>query len=93
MSPLFGVVPQAEYPERELQVRTGDRFLLYTDGLVEAENSRGEMFGERLPELLRNLSPLGTAEATSAILDELRRWQGDASTQQDDITLVLVDVT
>ncbi len=42
---LFGVVPDPDYPVCELAVRTGDRLLLYTDGLTEPENSRGESFG------------------------------------------------
>lgn len=44
---LFGVRDDCEYPVCNLTVESGDRFLIYTDGLVEPENARGESFGDR----------------------------------------------
>jgi phosphoserine phosphatase RsbU/P len=38
---LFGVMPEADSPIYSMHVHSGDRFLLYTDGLVESENSSG----------------------------------------------------
>jgi sigma-B regulation protein RsbU (phosphoserine phosphatase) len=89
---LFGVLKEAEYPEQVLEVGSGDRFLLYTDGLVEAENAAGDYFGDRLPELLQRNSQLSAAEVSTTILDDLREWQSHSKAQQDDITLVVIDV-
>ena len=51
---LFGVTPEADYPACEVAFEPGDRFLLYTDGLIEAERASGEAFGDaRLEQVLR----------------------------------------
>src|SRR5579864_1051064 len=46
---LFGVLHNGDgdYSVAEMSIAAGDRFLLYTDGLVEPENPNGEAFGER----------------------------------------------
>ena len=41
---LFGVLKETEYPAVELSINTGDRFLLYSDGISETENAAGEQF-------------------------------------------------
>ena len=43
---VLGQFPQWEYTQSELQMQYGDRLLLFTDGLVEARDSRDECFGE-----------------------------------------------
>ena len=42
----IGCVEGADYQERVLQLRQGDRLLLYSDGLTEAISSSGEQFGQ-----------------------------------------------
>jgi len=61
--------------------------LLYTDGLVEARNDVGEMFGEeRLTAAFASSVHAATEEAAGAILAAVERW----SAQQDDDRTVLV---
>ena len=43
---LFGVTPDPDYPVRDLPIYSGDRFLLYTDGVIEPENASGDSFGD-----------------------------------------------
>lgn len=51
-----GYFEHAEFSEEKFQFEDNDRFLLYTDGLVDSNNSAGEMFGvERLDEAFRRL--------------------------------------
>jgi phosphoserine phosphatase RsbU/P len=51
---IFGVMSGCEYPVREISISAGDRFLLYTDGLIEPEDTNGESFGDRrLEEVVR----------------------------------------
>ena len=89
---LFGVAGECEYPVREVTFCPGDRFLVYTDGLVEPENARGESFGERQLEcVLSGNRELGAPELTQRLLSALQVWQPASVAQQDDITLVLVD--
>ena len=44
--PLFGVIPDPDYPVCGLPIQSRDRFLLYTDGVIEAENAGGDPFGD-----------------------------------------------
>lgn len=90
---LFGVLKDATYPFIELALDAGDRLLLYTDGLVEAENLAGEAFGERqLAALVFAHSTLPAGELSAVLLDELSRWQPRAAQQQDDVTLIVIDL-
>lgn len=90
---LIGVVEDAEYPVRSFSLEPGDRILLYTDGLVEPENSHGESFGDRQVErVLSENRELSGCELSRKLLDALKRWQPASISQQDDITLVAVDV-
>jgi len=90
---VFGVMPDPDYPVREIPVRLGDRFLLYTDGVVEPENGSGESFGERrLEQVLRNHQERPPSELLDQLLGEIRTWQPASLPQQDDITLLAIDV-
>jgi sigma-B regulation protein RsbU (phosphoserine phosphatase) len=90
---LFGVVNDAEYPECRLKIVSGDRLLVYTDGLVEAENSLGEAFGDRrLEELVRGNPAAPGPDLIQILLKALKTWQPPGLSQQDDITLVVLDV-
>ena len=90
---LFGIMPErADYPVRELPLLPGDRFLLYTDGVTEPENAAGESFGDhRLEQVLRANDSSASAELSDRLLFEIRRWQPPAQSQQDDITLIIID--
>jgi phosphoserine phosphatase RsbU/P len=86
-------VPDCDYPVREISIVSGDRFLLYTDGLVEPENINGESFGDRrLEEVVRENQSRPCSELSDRILSELRQWQPARESQQDGITLVVIDV-
>jgi sigma-B regulation protein RsbU (phosphoserine phosphatase) len=90
---LFGVVPEPDYPVRKLTINTGDRFLLYTDGLVEPENAGGDSFGDtKLEQVVRNNQSHSLSELVDHLLSEVRHWQPPSMVQQDDITLIAIDV-
>ena len=89
---LFGVLPDTEYPARDLRLASGDRLILCTDGLIEPEDGNGEPFGDRrLEEVVRAGQNLPAAGLAARLLEELRAWQTPGP-QQDDITLVVVEV-
>ena len=90
---MFGVVPDPDYPVCELPVQPGDRFLLYTDGVIESENAKGELFGDgRLEEVVRNQQSRSPSDLSGQLLSEIRLWQPASLAQQDDITLIVIDV-
>jgi phosphoserine phosphatase RsbU/P len=90
---LFGVQPDSEYPVCSVPLESSDRFLLYTDGVTETENAAGEAFGDlHLEEVVRNNRLQPASELSRQVLSELQRWRPVAVNQQDDITLIVVDV-
>ena len=90
---LFGVIADPDYPEHHLPIRPGDRLLLYTDGVVEPENALGDSFGDvRLEGVIRKNQDRPPCELSEELLSEIRNWQPVSATQQDDITLIVVDV-
>jgi serine phosphatase RsbU (regulator of sigma subunit) len=83
----LGLLPGMPYEEKESLLEPGSMLLLYSDGLVEAHNAAGEMFGTpRLRELL-----VGRAEGMELIpylLGQLAEHTGPTWEQEDDITLL-----
>jgi sigma-B regulation protein RsbU (phosphoserine phosphatase) len=92
---LFGVLPDYDaYPVRTLPVAAGDRFILYTDGVIESQNATGEFFGDnRLEEVIRASPSCSPSELTDRLLAEIQQWRPASVSQQDDITLVVIDAT
>jgi phosphoserine phosphatase RsbU/P len=90
---LFGVIPDPDYPVCDLQIYSGDRFLLCTDGVIEPENARGDSFGNvRLEQVIRENQSRPPSELSDKLLAEIRNWQPASVSQQDDITLLVIDV-
>lgn len=90
---LFGIVPDPDYPVCDLSIHTGDRFLLCTDGVIEPENARGDSFGDKkLEEVVRNNQSRPPSELSDQLLSEISLWRPASLAQQDDITLIVIDV-
>jgi phosphoserine phosphatase RsbU/P len=88
---VLGVFPDAEYTGREVALHTGDRLLLYTDGVTEARNREDEEFGEeRLSAALARHRHLSAAELHAAVMDEVTRFA--TAGFQDDATLLVVAI-
>ena len=89
---LFGVIPDPDYPVCGLQIDSGDRFLLCTDGVIEPENARGDSFGKgRLEQVIRENQSRQPSELSDSLLAEIRNWRPASVSQQDDITLLVID--
>jgi serine phosphatase RsbU (regulator of sigma subunit) len=72
----------------ECTFKAGDLFVLYTDGITESENDKGEDFGERgLIEALRRYRKLTPVDMLASIVKEVQEWSPHE--QHDDITLII----
>lgn len=92
---LLGVRENEAYDETEFHFEAGDRLLLYTDGLIEAENTFGESFGEvALSAFIRDKRNVGTEQFADLLLQETLAWsrKGRGTRQEDDITFMVIDL-
>jgi serine phosphatase RsbU (regulator of sigma subunit)/predicted ester cyclase len=87
----LGLMPGMSYEENETVLEPGDCTLFYTDGLVEAHNSQGEMFGTpRLRSLLAEYST-DARGLNALLLREMERFTRAGWEQEDDITLLTLE--
>lgn len=90
---LFGVNRESDYPVCDLPLNPSDRFLIYTDGMIEPENAAGEAFGDRqLEQVMRRNRSQPASVLAENVLSDLRRWRPASAAQQDDITLIVIEV-
>jgi phosphoserine phosphatase RsbU/P len=85
-NPIVGLLPGASYSSAHCTLRPGERVLLVTDGLVEAENSAGDAFGDS------RLSEVVVHQNLNGILDHVEKFRAN-NEAQDDCTLIEVQYT
>jgi len=78
----------AVYHDAKLSLEPGDRLLLYTDGITEAENAAQEQYSsDRLREFLGMTSGMSSAETIDALLMHVFMF-ADGAPQSDDIAVL-----
>jgi serine phosphatase RsbU (regulator of sigma subunit) len=83
----LGLMPGMEYEEKEIVLDAGETALFYSDGLVEAHDPQGEMFG--FPRLQELVAEHGEERSLGEFLiDELYTFVGEGWEQEDDTTLL-----
>jgi serine phosphatase RsbU (regulator of sigma subunit)/predicted ester cyclase len=83
----LGLMPGMSYEEKETILEAGEAALLYSDGLVEAHDPEGEMFGfPRLRALVADHGEEGSLG--NFLLEQLYSFVGEGWEQEDDITLL-----
>lgn len=86
----FGVTTDAVYREQTAELSANDLLVGYSDGLTEAANEAGEFFGEeRVFNVLAARKNVSAREAGTALLDELKKFVGNARAS-DDLSLVIL---
>jgi sigma-B regulation protein RsbU (phosphoserine phosphatase) len=89
---MVGAIENMIYEAETVEFDSNDVFLLYTDGMTDALNTKEESFGqERLFELVKQKSHLKAAELMEKIYREVTAFS-DGVSQFDDLTLVVVKV-
>ena len=86
----LGLFPNVRYEEISLATRPGDALVFLSDGITDAQNADGEMFGnERVVDLVRAHCQAGAADLASSILAAVSRFQGEAERFDDETVVVL----
>ncbi|MDM8518643.1 SpoIIE family protein phosphatase [Anaerolineales bacterium HSG6] len=87
---LLGAFDEIELEEREIQVKIGDVLAFFTDGVPEAMDVKGSMFGEeRLQTTLAQSYQGGAKDVLQATVDTVQKFTGNTP-QSDDFTLFVV---
>ena len=83
----LGLMPEMSYEEKQTTLQSGEAALFYSDGIVEAHNPKGEMFG--FPRLRSLVAKRGKERSLGdLLLEELYSFTGERWEQEDDITLL-----
>ena len=88
---VLGLFDDASYESSVFRLDKGDILVVYSDGLTDAENPQGEMFGEeRLLRLIRQEAPSGSQAIEQRLLKAIEAFT-QGLPQTDDITFVVVE--
>jgi sigma-B regulation protein RsbU (phosphoserine phosphatase) len=86
----IGIFQDQQYIEETFNLKPGDVFVIYTDGIPEARNEKKEEFGfERLKEVVKTNCNLSATEIKNQILHAMEEFVGTAK-QHDDTTFIVV---
>ena len=90
---VVGGLDDVEYSEYELQMEPGSTLFLYTDGVPEATNARGNAFGtDRMLEALNQESTAAPKTLLNNVKAAVERFVGEAD-QFDDLTMLCIKYT
>ena len=85
----LGIIPGIEYGENTIKLESGDTVILYTDGITEAFNAEGELFGlDQLCEIFRDKQPQSAEEASQIVFEAVDKFAGEEPQSDDQACLV-----
>jgi sigma-B regulation protein RsbU (phosphoserine phosphatase) len=89
---VLGVLPNVDFEEKSVKLSSGDTLLLYTDGVIDAQNARGEFFGfDRLCASFNTYRALPPEALIKRLLAEVRAFCGEEPLA-DDLAIVAMQV-
>jgi sigma-B regulation protein RsbU (phosphoserine phosphatase) len=93
MGIVMGIIDDAQYKENRIKFSSGDMAVFYTDGITEAMNNQGELYGvERLKEVIKYNCLLEIKEILNKILLDISKFCQNTE-QHDDITVIIIRAT
>ncbi len=88
----LAVASDTHYGQLTISMATGDRFFVYTDGIIDAPNPEGESFGlTRLKDVLDANIKVSHSELKSAVLRALHQYTEKELTH-DDVTMIVLEI-
>lgn len=87
-SPAVATIEEIKFRDQEFQLNPGDSLFVYTDGVTEATNANGELFGEqRLVESLNKCVNASVSDVLRVVKEDVDKFVGSAP-QFDDLTML-----
>lgn len=89
----IGITEAAKYENIVINYRTGDRLIIYSDGITECLNSNDEMFGvHRLLDFFQKNKTLPIQEIVQALSEQMSIWRG-GKPYEDDISMLILEMS
>lgn len=86
-----GFDEDAEYETQSAPLAPGDRLFIYSDGIAEAQNSEGSMYGiERVARHLASCGDTDLEESIANLTADVAQWEGEGG-QEDDMSMILIE--
>jgi len=86
----LGMFPNVKYEEFSLSTQPGDSLIFFSDGITDAQNMAGDMFGDdRLKAIVKKNYQKSASKIADAILSEVSKFQGERERFDDETVVVL----
>ncbi len=86
----LGLFPDTKYLEYRHDIKQGQIIILFTDGLWEAHDASGKLFGkDRIKNIIRSHAQESAQSIIYALIDAIKNFRGDVD-QEDDMTVVII---
>ncbi|HNY13131.1 MAG TPA: SpoIIE family protein phosphatase, partial [Candidatus Wallbacteria bacterium] len=90
---FVGMFDSARYEEKKIKLATGDKLILFTDGVIEAMNEANEEYGQdRFVSVIKKYNDFDARSLVDKVLKDIELFVG-AAPQSDDITLMVISVS
>ena len=90
--PVVGVMQNLEYPSETIKFSTGDRLIMYTDGVIEARNEHRELYdSSRLKEMIVANKNQNLHDFVSIIYEDIIKFKNNTP-NDDDIAMLAIDM-
>lgn len=87
---ILGIVPNQKFAVENIRLKAGDILAITTDGITEAQNSKGELFGhERIIDVIQENSHKSANEIALLIMEAVQNFSAN-SVYNDDKTLIVI---
>jgi serine phosphatase RsbU (regulator of sigma subunit) len=84
----LGLVNKFEIENKTVDIEPGDRYIICSDGILEAENDEGEQFQDKLPQIIQDCKDLNTVDSVQHIHSSVDKFSVD---HIDDRTVVIIN--
>ncbi|HEY1684323.1 MAG TPA: SpoIIE family protein phosphatase, partial [Tepidisphaeraceae bacterium] len=88
---LLGIFPEDRYTDCTEQLRSGDRLILYTDGVEVCLTEKADAMQEGWHRMLMELHPLPTSELIAALAEKIDSNAGSLA-PKDDLTILIAEI-